>query len=131
MSIYQTLTSSRRQSRGIPKTHDLGFCFLPFLVFRNCPIPPFVPPLIRGARGDSGLMSAPQTITASPAASIFFPALISLSMPSVPQLGQSQLRTSRGNLSITKPQWLHRLLLGKNRSILTSFRPYHSHLYSS
>jgi hypothetical protein len=61
-------------------------------------------------------MSAPQTITASPAASIFFPALMSLSMPVVLQLGQSQLRISKGNLSITKPQWLHRLELGKKLS---------------
>jgi hypothetical protein len=62
---------------GIPKTHDLGFCFFPFrlrsrralLVFRNCLL------------GDSlsGLMSAPQTETASPAAKIFLLALISLS----------------------------------------------------
>ena len=62
---------------------------------------------------------------------MFFPALISRSIPFVPQLGQSQLRTFNGNLSITKPQWLHRLELGKNRSIVTSFRPYQSHLYSS
>ena len=51
---YNELTSSHRGTRGIPKTHDLGFCFLPVLVsvllrlsddagsdrlrvFRNCP----------------------------------------------------------------------------------------------
>ena len=73
------------------------------MVFRNCPLELCL----------SGLMSDPQTVTASPAAKIFFPALMSLSMPFVSQLGQSQLRISRGNLSITNPQWLHRLLLGK------------------
>ena len=56
---------------------------------------------------------------------------MSLSMPFVSQLGQSQLRIFNGSLSITKPQWLHRLELGKNRSILTNLRPYQSHLYSS
>ena len=120
--IECNLTSSRRQSRGIPKTHDLGFCFfLPLEVLLNCPLELCL----------SGLMSDPQTITASPAASMFFPALMSLSMPLVSQLGQSQLRTLKGNLSITNPQWLHRLLLGKNRSIDTNVRPYQSHLYSS
>ena len=115
------MTSSRRQSRGIPKTHDLGFCFLPALrVFLNCPLELCL----------SGLTSDPQTITASPAASIFFPALMSLSIPFVSQLGQSKARISKGNLSIMNPQWLHRLLLGKNRSILTNVRPYQSHLYS-
>ena len=84
------LTSSRRHSRGIPKTHDLGFCF--------------IAPALRDLLS-SGLTVAPQTITASPAAKMFFPALISRSMPFVPQLGQSQLRTFNGNLSITKPQW--------------------------
>ena len=76
-------------------------------------------------------MSAPQTDTASPAAKMFFPALMSRSIPMVLQLGQSQLRIFKGSFSTTKPQWLYRLLLGKNRSILTSFRPYHWHLYSS
>ena len=52
---------------------------------------------------------------------------MSRSMSLVPQLGQSQLRTDKGSLSRTNPQWLHRLLLGKKRSIDTSFRPYQSH----
>jgi hypothetical protein len=48
-------------NRGIPKTHDLGFCFFPLLGFRNCPLEVSL----------SGLMFAPQTDTASPAARIF------------------------------------------------------------
>ena len=105
-----SLTSSRAR-RGIPKHHYLSFCFFPFRVFCNCP--PGSPELNSGAclaahsapltLWLSGLMSAPQTVTASPAAKIFFPALMSLSMLSVPQLGQSQLRTSRGSFSTTKP----------------------------
>ena len=50
-----------------------------------------------------------------------FPALISLSMSFSPQLGQFQLRISRGNFSTTKPQWLHRIffsVLKKYKSIL-------------
>ena len=123
--VQVALTSSPTKRfafwRGIPKHHYLGFCFLLFRVFCNCPLELCL----------SGLMSAPQTITASPAAKIFFPALMSLSIPVVLQLGQFQLRTLNGNLSITKPQWLQRLELGKNRSILTNCRPYQSHLYSS
>lgn len=49
---------------GIPKTHDLGFCFIA-LAFRDLLC--------------SGLTVAPQTLTASPAARIFLAALISLS----------------------------------------------------
>jgi len=56
-------------NRGIPKTHDLGFCFLLLPEFRNCPLEAFL----------SGLTSAPQTDTASPAAKIFLAALISRS----------------------------------------------------
>jgi small conductance mechanosensitive channel len=49
---------------GIPKTHNLGFCFIaPALTDLLC----------------SGLTVAPQTLTASPAARIFLPAFSSLS----------------------------------------------------
>jgi SAM-dependent methyltransferase len=95
IDISPGLTSSRRRSRGIPKTHDLGFCFLPLRVLLNCPLELCL----------SGLMSDPQTITASPAASIFFPALMSLSMSLVSQLGQSQVRIAKDILAITNPQW--------------------------
>jgi hypothetical protein len=109
-----------RKRTRIPKTHDLGFCFFPLLVFRNCLL------------GDSllGLMFAPQTDTASPAAKMFLLALISRSCR-VPHLGQSHSRTLNGSLSTICPQLPHRLELGNHRSILTRVRPYQSHLYSS
>ena len=44
-------------NRGIPKTHNLGFCFFLSLGFRNC---------LR-SQGAFGLMLAPQTNPASPA----------------------------------------------------------------
>jgi hypothetical protein len=71
-------------------SHDLGFCFLPLLVFRNCPIDPCCL---------SGLTFAPQTDTASPAAKMLCAALISRSWI-VPQLGHSHSLMLSGNLSI-------------------------------
>ncbi len=88
--------------------------------FRNCPSEIFL----------SGLMFAPQTETASPAAKIFLLALMSRSW-CAPHSGQSHSRTFNGNLSTICPQLPHRLELGNHRSILTRVRPYHPHLYSS
>jgi hypothetical protein len=105
---------------GIPKTHDLGFCFFPLLVFRS---------LFPLAKCLSGLMFAPQTETASPAAKIFLLALMSLSW-CVPQLGQFHSLIFRGSLSTMCPQFPQRFELGNHRSILTKLRPYQSHLYS-
>ena len=87
--------SHRRQSRGIPKPHNLGFCF--------------IAPAFRDLLS-SGLTVAPQTITASPAAKMFFPALMSLSMPVVLQLGQSQREHT---------QWQ---LIHYKTAMVTSFR---------
>src|SRR4028119_735090 len=78
----------------------------------------------------SGLTFAPQTFTASPAARIFCAALISRSWCAA-QCGQSHSRIFNGSFSTMYPQLPHRLELGNHRSILTSVRPYPSHLYSS
>ena len=59
---------------------------------------------------------------------MFFAALISLSWI-VPHSGQDHSLIFNGNLSMTKPQFPQRLLDGKKRSIFTSSRPYHWHLY--
>ena len=119
--INGRLTSTPAKPRtGIPKPHDLGFCF--------CPLRGFAPALTDLLC--SGLTVAPQTDTASPAAKIFFAALISRSW-CAPQLRQSHSRIFNGNLETMCPHSKHRLELGNHRSILIKVRPYQSHLYSS
>ncbi len=59
----------------------------------------------------------PQDNILMPSSLQFLAALISLSMPLVWQLGQSQVRISRGKLSTTFRQLLQVLLEGKNLSI--------------
>jgi len=65
--LFDILAAVKRTA--IPKPHDLGFCFFPEGFFA----PAFTDLLC------SGLMVAPQTDTASPAAKIFLLALMSRS----------------------------------------------------
>lgn len=73
---------------------------------------------------------SPRADTASPAAKTLRAALMSRSWI-VSHSGQVHWRTFKGILATVCPQSEQRLLLGYQRSIPTSSRPYHSDLYSN
>src|SRR5947209_19397728 len=77
-----------------------------------------------------GLTASPQAATASPAAKMFFAALISRSSWT-PHSGQVQKRISSVKESSTCPQSKQRFEEGYHLSVLTKVRPYHFALYSS
>jgi hypothetical protein len=79
---------------------------------------------------NTGLTFSPQTNTASPAVKTLRAALMSRSWI-VPHSGHVHSRTFKGILATVWPQSEQRLLLGYQRSMPTSSRPYHSDLYSN
>ena len=79
---------------------------------------------------DTGFTFSPQADTASPAAKTLRAALMSRSW-TAPHSGHVHSRTLNGSDLTVWPQSEQRLLLGYQRSIPTSLRPYHSDLYSN
>src|SRR5579864_5639740 len=77
-----------------------------------------------------GLTASPQAATASPAARMFFAALMSRSW-TTPHSGQFHERSSSVSESRICPQSKQRLEDGYHLSILTRWRPYHLALYSN
>ena len=78
----------------------------------------------------TGFTDSPRADTASPAAKTLRAALMSRSWI-VPHSWQVHSRTFKGIFLTVWPQSEQRLLLGYQRSMPTSSRPYHSDLYSN
>lgn len=79
---------------------------------------------------DTGLTISPQASPASPAVRILRAAFTSRSWTD-PHSGQPHSRRVSGNAGRVRPQSWHRLLLGYQRPIPTTVRPYQVALYSS